>query len=170
MFELVTTFNFTLHVIIFKRSFCNFFTSSKRRSVTDVSLVCRYVHRSSVFGKTLNRSRSCETLTLSISQKSIKRIVSATFDSEYTDEESDQFVREIHELEIRFQLSDDDNTDSPVSELEQRNSDQFGSEITNWFGDMIPVSIERRARYESYNGRNNWKKDSEKQGNSLTVR
>ncbi|KAI3830010.1 hypothetical protein L1987_04142 [Smallanthus sonchifolius] len=119
--------------------------SSKRRSLTDVSLVCRYVHRSSVFGKTLNRSRSCETLTLSRSQKSIKRIVSATFDSEYTDEESDQFVREIHELAIRFQLSDDDDTDSSESEPEQRNSDKFAGEITNWFGDMIPASIERKA-------------------------
>ncbi|KAK9057569.1 hypothetical protein SSX86_022405 [Deinandra increscens subsp. villosa] len=107
--------------------------SAKRRSLADVSFVCRYVHRKSVFGKKLNRSRSCETLKVPKGRKSIKRIVSANFDLEYSDEE---FAKEIHELAVRFQPSDEDDTDSVENQDES---------VTNWSGDMIPASIERKA-------------------------
>lgn len=124
--------------------------SSKPRSLADVSFVCRYVHRSSVFGNNkLNRSRSCETLTLKLSRpkRPIKRIVSATFDSEYAD---DEFTNEISELALRFQLSRDDDSENKSESASQdvQNSNQFfvGEDTTrNWFGDMIPASIERKA-------------------------
>ncbi|KVI03654.1 hypothetical protein Ccrd_018034 [Cynara cardunculus var. scolymus] len=124
--------------------------SSKRRSLTDVPLVCRYVHRSTVFGKKLNRSRSCGTLKLSNGKQSIKRVVSANLDSEFSDEE---FSREIQELALRFQFSDDDETDSSenhdVSDSEPEIPDPFISSKMEpppeWPGDMIPASIERKA-------------------------
>ncbi|CAH1418136.1 unnamed protein product [Lactuca virosa] len=116
--------------------------SSKRRSLTDSTLVCR----SSVCGKKLNRSQSCEILKLSTRQQPIRRIVSANLDSEFSDEE---FSREIQELALRFQLSDDDETDSSennsVSESEPHNQNHFASLPVAWLGDMIPASIERKA-------------------------
>ncbi|KAK1428672.1 hypothetical protein QVD17_17511 [Tagetes erecta] len=124
--------------------------SLKRRSLTDVSFVCRYVHRSSVFGNNkLIRSRSCETLTLKLSRpkKPIKRIVSATFDSEYAD---DELANEIRELALRFQFSrDDSENESELASRDLEDSNQFlvreESLTRNWFGDMIPASIERKA-------------------------
>lgn len=114
----------------------------KRRCLTDSTLVCR----SSVFGKKLNRSQSCQTLKLSTRRQPIKRIVSANFKSEFSDEE---FSREIQELAHRFQLFNDDETDSSlnqaVSESEPQNPDHFTSSPVNWPGDMIPASIERKA-------------------------
>ncbi|KAI3667745.1 hypothetical protein L6452_42814 [Arctium lappa] len=110
--------------------------SSKRRSLTDLPLVCRYVHRSPVFGTKLNRSRSCETLKSSNNRKqSIKRVVSANLDSEFSD---DEFSREIRELALRFQLSDDDESDS------SENHDLHDSK-TEPPEDLIPANIERKA-------------------------
>lgn len=67
--------------------------SSKRSSLTDATSF----HRSPVFGNKLTRSRSYETLTLSRNHNSLKRIVSANFDS--------HFSREFHELDFRFNFS-----------------------------------------------------------------
>ncbi|KAJ0622287.1 putative tetratricopeptide-like helical domain superfamily [Helianthus annuus] len=123
-------------------------SSSKRRSLTDFSLVCRYVHpssSSSSFGAKLNRSRSCETFISSKPQKSsIKRIVSATFDSHYSGEEF-KFSPDIHDFTVRFQLSDDDVTDSDDDVTKKPDSGQLSGGVSKWFGDMIPASIERKA-------------------------
>ncbi|XP_071687668.1 uncharacterized protein [Rutidosis leptorrhynchoides] len=114
--------------------------SSKRRSFTDVSLVCRHIHRSNLFGTKLNRSRSCESLKLSKVQHSLKRTASANFDSE--------FLKEVdHESSIRFHLSDDEKpSSSDNQESEIQNSSQFADrQSASWSRDMIPGSIERKA-------------------------
>ncbi|KAI3526244.1 hypothetical protein L1887_05489 [Cichorium endivia] len=109
--------------------------SCKRRTLIDSTLVCR----SSVFGKKLNRSQSCEILKLSTRQRPIRRIVSANLDPEFSDDE----------LSLRFQLSDDEETDSlenhAVPESEPQNPDKFVSLPVDWPRDMIPASIERKA-------------------------
>lgn len=63
--------------------------SSKRRSLTDVT-----------FRNKLNRSRSYETLTSTRNPKFLKRVVSANFNS--------NFSNEINKFDIRFQSSNDD--------------------------------------------------------------
>ncbi|KAI3772238.1 hypothetical protein L6452_03419 [Arctium lappa] len=104
--------------------------SSKRRSLTltHLALAYRHVHRSAIFGTNLNRSGS------SRKQNPIKRAVTASFDSEFSDEE---FSKKIRELALRFHLSDDG------SEPESR--DPFSMGPSEWPGDMIPASIERKA-------------------------
>ncbi|KAI7726593.1 hypothetical protein M8C21_025167, partial [Ambrosia artemisiifolia] len=127
-------------------------SSSKRRSFTDVSFVCR---QSSIFGTKLNRSHSYETLISSNTNKcSIKRILSSTFDSHYSSNEYPPDIHdELHELTVRFQLSDDDvtNSDDDVTNsdddvIELHNSDQFVTSYANWFGDMMPASVEWKAK------------------------
>ncbi|KAI7757781.1 hypothetical protein M8C21_011994, partial [Ambrosia artemisiifolia] len=119
-------------------------SSSKRRRFTDVSFVCR---QSSVFGTKLNRSRSCETLISSNTKKrSIKRILSSTFDSHYSSNEYSPDIHELHELTVRFQLSDDDVTNHEDDVIDLHNSDQFATSYANWFGDMLPTSVEWKAK------------------------
>ncbi|KAI3507879.1 hypothetical protein L1887_22874 [Cichorium endivia] len=119
--------------------------STRRRGLTDVALVFRCVHRPAIFGTKLNKSLSFE----SKGRKSIKHAVSASLDAEFSDEE---FCREIQELALLFQLSDDDEnntTDSDdVLESEMQNPEPFVSlqmKEPEWAGDMIPASIERKA-------------------------
>ncbi|XP_024981555.1 uncharacterized protein LOC112518178 [Cynara cardunculus var. scolymus] len=123
--------------------------STRRRSLTDVALVFRCVHRPTIFGTKLNSYRSFENPKISRGRKSIKSIVSASLDAEFSDEE---FCREIQELAYIFQLSDDhesntmDNHDLMVSETQ--NLEPFPNskmEPPDWVGDMIPASIERKA-------------------------
>lgn len=111
-------------------------TSSKRRNGSDgATLVCRFVHRSegtSIFrtssASKLYRSRSCEHPKDRV--QTIKRACSASLDA-FSDEE---FSRKIHELALRFQLSDDDDqytdTESEIlSEFRDDLSDVGSSEI-----------------------------------------
>lgn len=120
--------------------------SKIRRSLADVALVFRYVHRPAIFGTKLNRYRSFE----SRGRKPIKHVVSANLDAKFSDEE---FCKEIQELALLFQLSDDDETNTTESDVdvlvsETQNPDPFVSskmEPPEWTGDMIPASIERKA-------------------------
>ncbi|KAJ0643759.1 hypothetical protein HanOQP8_Chr16g0604071 [Helianthus annuus] len=101
--------------------------SSKRRSLTHLALAYRYVHRSAIFGTKLNRSETPKT------HHRIKRSVSAQFPDE-------EFSKQINELALRFQVSDDVESN--------RNYDGLESELElelEWQGDMIPASIERKA-------------------------
>nr|XP_043609308.1 uncharacterized protein LOC122581203 [Erigeron canadensis] len=112
--------------------------SSKRYSLSDVTLICR---GSSSFRTKLNRSRSCESLkTSNNKQHSFRRIVSANFDSE--------FLREIEEFGPRFHYEDQDFklSDCQTDKLEskERIPNQF-ADRANWFGDIIPSDIERKA-------------------------
>ncbi|KAJ0746250.1 putative tetratricopeptide-like helical domain superfamily [Helianthus annuus] len=97
--------------------------SSKRRSLTHLALAYRYVHRSAIFGTKLNRSETPKT------HHRIKRSVSAQFSDE-------EFSKQINELALRFQVSDDVESN--------RNYDGLETEL-EWQGDMIPASIERKA-------------------------
>ncbi|KAL7584129.1 hypothetical protein Lser_V15G42212 [Lactuca serriola] len=115
----------------------------RRRGLTDVALFFRCVHRPAIFG--LNRSQSFE----SKGRKSIKHVVSASLDANFSDEE---FCREIQELALLFQVSDDDENTTKdsgdVLESEMQNLEPFVSskvEQPDWVGDMIPASIERKA-------------------------
>ncbi|KAK9055326.1 hypothetical protein SSX86_026409 [Deinandra increscens subsp. villosa] len=105
--------------------------SEKRRSLTHLALAYRSVHRSAIFGTKLNRSEA------SRKQRRIKLAVSASLDAQFSDEE---FSKQIHELALRFQVSDEvenrENYDGLEMELETE---------SNWQGDMIPSSIERKA-------------------------
>lgn len=119
--------------------------STRRRGLTDVAVVFRCVHRPVIFGTKLNRSLSFE----SKERKSIKHIVNASLDADFSDEE---FCREIQELALLFQLSDEDEnntTDSDdVLESEMQNPEPFACskvQQPDWAGDMIPASIERKA-------------------------
>lgn len=77
--------------------------SSKRRSLTNVAIVCRYMEsRSAFLGTKLYRSRSFELPKCK--PQSIKRACSASLDS-FSDEE---FSKKIEELALSFQLSEDD--------------------------------------------------------------
>ncbi|KAJ0614989.1 hypothetical protein HanIR_Chr02g0068881 [Helianthus annuus] len=99
--------------------------SSKRHSLTHLALAYRYVHRSAIFGTKLNRSETPKT------HHRIKRYVSAQFPDE-------EFSKQINELALRFQVSDDVESN--------RNYDGLESELElEWQGDMIPASIERKA-------------------------
>ncbi|CAK9138826.1 unnamed protein product [Ilex paraguariensis] len=94
--------------------------SSKRRTISDGALLCQYFHRldqSALFGtpsSILYRSRSCEH-PKSRTQR-IKRACSASLDA-FSDEE---FSKQIQELALRFQLSEDDveNKNNGVVEAE----------------------------------------------------
>ena len=94
--------------------------SANRRSLTHLALAYRYVHRSEIFGAKLNRSENSRQLI------PIKRSVSASLDAQFSDEE---FSKKIHELALRFQVSDEVESESEF----------------DWNGDMIPASIERKA-------------------------
>ncbi|KAF5791721.1 hypothetical protein HanRHA438_Chr09g0409701 [Helianthus annuus] len=101
--------------------------SSKRHSLTHLALAYRYVHRLAIFGTKLNRSETPKT------HHRIKRYVSAQFPDE-------EFSKQINELALRFQVSDDVESN--------RNYDGLESELElelEWQGDMIPASIERKA-------------------------
>lgn len=147
--------------------------SSKRRSLTDVAIVCRYMHtiesRTALFGSKIYRSRSFE-LPKSKSQ-SIRRSCNASLDS-FSDEE---FSKKIQELALRFQLSDDDDEENSISGLIEAESfitsnskDDAPRSITSsinfaesqnkfhnsmmepveppdWPGEIVPASIERKA-------------------------
>ncbi|KAL4592703.1 hypothetical protein LXL04_005706 [Taraxacum kok-saghyz] len=120
--------------------------STRRWGLTNVALVFRCVHRPAIFGTKLNRSLSFE----SKGRKSIKEVVTASLNAEFSGEE--EFCREIQELALLFQLSDDDenntrNTDD-ILESENQNPEPFTSsklQQPDWAGDMIPASIERKA-------------------------
>ncbi|KAL4558337.1 hypothetical protein LXL04_036536 [Taraxacum kok-saghyz] len=120
--------------------------STRRRGLTNVALVFRCVHRPAIFGTKLNRSLSFESKV----RKSIKEVVTASLNAEFSGEE--EFCRDIQELALLFQLTDDDenntrNTDD-ILESEKQNPEPFTSsklQQPDWAGDMIPASIERKA-------------------------
>ncbi|KAM6597334.1 hypothetical protein CsatA_007858 [Cannabis sativa] len=112
--------------------------SSKRRSRGDgATLVCRHVRklqRSSLFGTTsirLHRSWSCEMPKSEF--RTIRRASTASLES-FSDED---FSKNIQELALRFQLSDDDDVDdestgffSSLSELDsERNSFSYEGSV-----------------------------------------
>ncbi|KAK9065927.1 hypothetical protein SSX86_015329 [Deinandra increscens subsp. villosa] len=117
--------------------------STRRRRLSNVSVVIRYVHRPAVFGTKLNRSRLPE----STDRRSTKTVVSASSDPQFSDEE---FCREIQELALAFHLSGDDETNSTDSGVVFE-SETLKPELNpfvnspEWTGDMIPASIERKA-------------------------
>ncbi|XP_068644326.1 uncharacterized protein [Aristolochia californica] len=94
--------------------------SSKRRTGNERAVVFRLVRhwdRSVLFGRTtpkLQRTRSFE-IPKSRGQTTIRRAASASFDDDTFPEED--FVKNIQELVLRFQLSEGDNTNA---ESEQR--------------------------------------------------
>lgn len=132
--------------------------SSKRPSITEGFLFCRYADRSALFGYSssmkLYRSRSCEIPKPR--GQTIRRACSASLE-EFSDEE---FSKKIQELAMRFQLSDDDeSTGSAIVESDSKiGSDSFAEnpnhpflssklepvEPPDW-QDIIPASIERKA-------------------------
>lgn len=119
--------------------------SIRRRRLTTVAVVFRYVHRPAIFGMKLNQSRSFE----SRDRKSTKNIVSASLDSQFSDEE---FCKQIQELALTFHLTDEDEINTTESDIipesEPQNTDLFENSKLNppeWTGDIIPASIERKA-------------------------
>ncbi|MFS7949614.1 hypothetical protein Hanom_Chr06g00573681 [Helianthus anomalus] len=83
--------------------------------------------RTKMANQCLNRSETPKT------HHRIKRSVSAQFPDE-------EFSKQINELALRFQVSDDVGSN--------RNYDGLESELElelEWHGDMIPASIERKA-------------------------
>lgn len=134
--------------------------SSKRLSITEGFLCCRYAHtldRSALFGYSspmkLYRPRSCEIPKPR--GQTIRRACSASLE-EFSDEE---FSKKIQELALRFQLFDDDeSTGSAIVESDSKigsgsfpeNRSPFLSskiepvEPPDW-QDIIPASIEWKA-------------------------
>nr|XP_043620857.1 uncharacterized protein LOC122592639 [Erigeron canadensis] len=100
--------------------------STRRRGLTHLALAYRHAHRSAVFGTKLT---SLESLKKS---RPIKRAVSASLDAEFSDAE---LSKKIQELALQFQVSED------VENKDNHNS----LESSNWPGDMISASIERKA-------------------------
>ncbi|PHT46896.1 hypothetical protein CQW23_16054 [Capsicum baccatum] len=137
--------------------------TSKRRSISSKgSRVCQYVHRfeqSALFGTqllNLYRSKSCEQVKPRT--RTIRRASSAgdSLDS-FSDEE---FAKEIQELAMKFQLSDDENS-SDISSEDEVIAESVGSdsndikfmgcqnpfhilEQPDW-PDIIPANIEWKA-------------------------
>ncbi|KAL7124771.1 hypothetical protein ABFS83_14G071300 [Erythranthe nasuta] len=73
----------------------------------DGALFCQYVERSAALpSKLLHRSQSCGS-SKTTRVRTIRRAISASLDSFSSDEE---FSKQIQELALRFQLSDNDNT------------------------------------------------------------
>lgn len=116
----------------------------KRGSFNDLTLIC---HRAPMFGKSLSRSRSCETLNLSTPKRPIRRIVSANFDSYLSDDERAS-SSELKNTD-QFASSSANWSGDVILESESRNLDQFAGYRANWSGyedmDMILGSIERKA-------------------------
>ncbi|XP_076916102.1 uncharacterized protein LOC143575690 [Bidens hawaiensis] len=122
--------------------------SARHRQLAKVAVVFRYVNRPAIFGTKLSRSRSIE----STDRRIAKTVVTASLDAQFSDEE---FCREIQELALTFNLSDEDDTNTTDSEIvpesephNSQNSDPFVNSKMNppeWTGDMIPASIERKA-------------------------
>ncbi|KAJ9565230.1 hypothetical protein OSB04_001196 [Centaurea solstitialis] len=140
--------------------------STRRRSLTDVTLVFRYVHRPAMFGTKLNSYRSFENPKIHRGPRSSKSIVSAGLDPEFSDEE---FCREIQELALMFNLSDDDesnrnttnNPDLIVSETQNLEQFQFPSskmEPPDWARDIdrkansfdLPISLRMIQRKKQW--------------------
>ncbi|KAG6403587.1 hypothetical protein SASPL_135813 [Salvia splendens] len=99
-------------------------SSRRRRSFAsgDGSLFCRFVEKSDVFlganpPRYLHRSRSCGSNKRSRA-RTIRKALTASLGS-FSDEE---FSKQIQELALRFQLSDDDDVDanSQLNEFETR--------------------------------------------------
>ncbi|KAL8236710.1 hypothetical protein R6Q59_017791 [Mikania micrantha] len=99
---------------------------SKRRNL---ALAYRCVHRSAIFGTKFN------TWERSRKHQQSKRPVFASLDAQFSDEE---FSKKIHELALRFQDSDDVEIKENYDGLELESG-------SDWQGDMIPASIERKA-------------------------
>ncbi|KAI7734057.1 hypothetical protein M8C21_014605 [Ambrosia artemisiifolia] len=123
--------------------------STRRRRLSNVAVVFRFVDRPAIFGTKVNQYHSIK----SRNRKSSKNFVSATLDSQFSDEE---FCKKLQELALAFHLSDDDDvmqtTDSEtVQESETQktqNLDFFENsnmKPPEWTGDMIPADIERKA-------------------------
>ncbi|GKV26183.1 hypothetical protein SLEP1_g35529 [Rubroshorea leprosula] len=146
--------------------------SLKRRCRSDGALVCRYVRRlerSALFGTQptgLHRSRSCEFLKSK--SNTLRRVCSASLDA-FSDEE---FSKEIQELALRFQLSDDNENNNGsnaegdggdgASQSQEESLESNSSGVNNfaekeesswretpdWSDrgeEIIPASIERKA-------------------------
>ncbi|PWA69611.1 hypothetical protein CTI12_AA297040 [Artemisia annua] len=116
----------------------------KRGSFNDLTLLC---HRAPMFGKSLTRSRSCESLNLSSPKRPFRRIVSANFDSYLSDDEKGS-SSELKNAD-QFASSSANWSGDVILEPESRNLDQFAGYSANWSGyedmDMILGSIERKA-------------------------
>nr|XP_043636340.1 uncharacterized protein LOC122607433 [Erigeron canadensis] len=121
--------------------------STKRRNLKNVAMVLRIIHRPSMFGTKQNKSHVFKS----------KQTVRASLNAEFSDEE---FCREIRELALLFQVSDNNDNDnendndnmesSVLLKSEMKVSEPFGSSVMEkpeWIEemDMIQASIERKA-------------------------
>ncbi|KAG4920614.1 hypothetical protein AAZX31_18G065200 [Glycine max] len=118
-------------------------SSSKTRT-----LVCRFVHRSSLFPTTttrlLRRTKSFEQHALFTRRGNIRRACSASLEP-FSDEE---FAKKIEDLALKFQLSDDATTNA--NDLESEDFQEISSTVN--FAEefeppeeIIPANIERKA-------------------------
>ncbi|XP_076900672.1 uncharacterized protein LOC143554896 [Bidens hawaiensis] len=115
--------------------------SARRRRLANVAVVFRYVHRPAIFGRKLSQSRVIELTD----RKIAKTVIRASLDAQFSDE---KFCREIQELALTFNLSDEDDIVAESEPQNSQNSDPFVNSKMNppeWTGDMIPASIERKA-------------------------